>query len=159
MNPSDRLTHIDANGNAVMVDVGDKAVTSRKATARGRITMDPACFAAVRDGTAAKGNVLGTAQIAGIQGVKRTAELIPLCHPLPLNKAEVTFELREPDTVWVTCTVSCDAKTGVEMEALTGVTTALLTIYDMLKAIDKRMTIGEICLLAKEGGRSGKWER
>ena len=151
-----RLTHIDSDGNAVMVDVGEKAVTHRTASACGRISMNDAAFAVVRDGTAKKGDVLGVAQIAGIMAAKRTADLIPLCHRLNLTNCTVTFQLLpEHQEIEAVCTVSCDGKTGVEMEALTGCSTALLTIYDMLKALDRRMSIRSVHLLEKHGGQSG----
>ena len=150
------LTHIDADGNAIMVDVGAKAVTGRTATAVGRITMSRDCFALVRSGRSKKGDVLSVAQVAGIMAVKRTAELIPLCHSLNLTKAAVTFRLLEQEqAVEAVCSVSCDGRTGVEMESLTGVSVALLTIYDMCKAADRAMVIGPIHLLEKQGGKSG----
>lgn len=150
------LTHIDANGNAVMVDVSGKTPTHRTAVAVGRISMSEACFAAVRDGTAKKGDVLAVAQVAGILAAKRTADLIPLCHVLNLTKSAVVFRLLpESSQVEAVCTVSCEGKTGVEMEALTGVSVALLTIYDMCKAIDKRMVIESVHLVEKHGGKSG----
>lgn len=150
------LTHIDANGNAVMVDVGEKAVTSRTAVAAGRIRMSPACFDIVKNGEARKGDVLGVAQVAGIMATKRTSELIPLCHTLLLTKSAVEFTLFEASCeIEARCTVHCDGKTGVEMEALTGVSVALLTIYDMCKAVDKRMVLSDIHLLEKHGGKSG----
>jgi len=150
------FTHVDAEGNARMVDVSGKAVTKRRAVARGRIRMSEECFAAVRDGTAKKGDVLGVAQVAGIMGTKRTSELIPLCHLLNLTKSNVVFRLL-PETreVEAECTAECEGKTGVEMEALTGCSVALLTVYDMCKAIDKRMVIEEIHLVEKHGGKSG----
>lgn len=150
------LTHIDPAGNAVMVDVADKAVTRRRAVACGRIRMNEEAFAAVRDGRAKKGDVLGVAQVAGIQGAKETSRLIPLCHGLNLTGLWVTFTLH-PDTreIEARCTAQCDGKTGVEMEALTGVSVALLTVYDMCKALDKGMVLGPIHLVEKEGGRSG----
>ncbi len=151
-------SHIDANGNAVMVDVSGKDSTSRVAVAEGRIALSPAALEAVRTGVAAKGDVLGVAQIAGIMGTKRTSELIPLCHPLPLTCCAVNFEL-EKDGVRVTCTAKTESKTGVEMEALTGVSVALLTIYDMCKSMDKGMTITGVRLLSKTGGKSGTWRR
>ena len=151
-----RLTHIDRDGNAVMVDVGEKQVTHRTASACGRIFMNDAAFAAVRDGTAKKGDVLGVAQIAGIMAAKRTPDLIPLCHRLNLTKCTVTFELiPETQEIEAVCTAACDGKTGAEMEALTGCSTALLTIYDMLKALDRRMIIRSVHLVEKHGGRSG----
>lgn len=150
------LTHIDANGNAVMVDVSEKAATRRTAVAVGRISMSAECFAAVRDGTSQKGDVLAVAQIAGIMATKRTSDLIPLCHVLNLTKSAVTFRLLpERCQVEAACTVSCEGKTGVEMEALTGASVALLTVYDMCKAIDKRMVIESVHLVEKHGGKSG----
>ena len=150
------FTHIDAQGNALMVDVSGKAPTARTAVAVGRIAMSEACFAAVRDKTAKKGDVLAVAQVAGIMAAKRTAELIPLCHLLNLTKSQVEFTLL-PDSLEVeaVCTVKCEGKTGVEMEALTGVSVALLTVYDMCKAIDKAMEIKNIHLVEKHGGKSG----
>lgn len=150
------LTHIDANGNAVMVDVSEKQPTHRTAAAVGRISMNEECFAAVRDGKAKKGDVLAVAQVAGIMATKRTSDLIPLCHVLNLTKSSVTFRLvQDKRQVEVTCTVSCEGKTGVEMEALTGASVALLTVYDMCKAIDKRMVIEAVHLVEKHGGKSG----
>ena len=150
------LTHIDENGNAVMVDVGAKAVTHREAVAVGRITMSGECFAMVAEGRAKKGDVLGVAQVAGIMAAKRTFESIPLCHPLLLTKCRVEFTmLREEHAIEARCTTQCDGKTGVEMEALNGVTTALLTIYDMCKAADRGMVLSSIHLAEKSGGKSG----
>ena len=150
------LTHFDEAGNAVMVDVSAKAPTVREAVAAGTITVNGDCFAAIRDGTAKKGDVLGVARVAGILATKRTSDLIPLCHPLPITKASVDFKLLpEKCQVEAVCTVSCTGPTGVEMEALTGATVALLTIYDMCKAMDRGMTIGGVYLRRKSGGRSG----
>ena len=150
------LTHIDENGNAVMVDVGAKAVTHREAVAVGRITMSADCFAMVAEGRAKKGDVLGVAQVAGIMAAKRTFESIPLCHPLLLTKCSVEFTmLREEHAIEARCTTQCDGRTGVEMEALHGVTTALLTIYDMCKAADRGMVLSDIHLAEKSGGKSG----
>ena len=150
------LTHFDAAGNAVMVDVSEKPVTARQAVARGIITMNAEAFAAVEHGTVKKGDVLGVARIAGIMATKRTSELIPLCHPLPLTKVSVDFTLLpERQAVEAVCTVKTTGVTGVEMEALTGVSTALLTIYDMCKAVDKSMEIGNVYLEHKSGGKSG----
>ena len=150
------LTHIDENGNAVMVDVGAKAVTHREAVAVGRITMSGECFAMVAQGRAKKGDVLGVAQVAGIMAAKRTFESIPLCHPLLLTKCSVEFTmLRGEHAIEARCTTQCDGKTGVEMEALHGVTTALLTIYDMCKAADRGMVLSGIHLAEKSGGKSG----
>ncbi len=152
------LTHFDASGAAIMVDVSQKAETMRTAVARGRIRMGKDAFDAVRQGTAHKGDVLGVARVAGIMGVKRTPDLIPLCHPLPLTKCAVDFVLHEETLeVEAVCTAALTGKTGVEMEALTGVSVALLTVYDMLKAIDKGMEIGQIHLSQKTGGKSGTY--
>lgn len=152
------FTHFDNNGNAVMVDVSDKEITEREAIALGRIKVSKACFDAVKNGTAKKGDVLGVARIAGIMGAKKTSELIPLCHVLNLTKVSIDFHLLE-DTLEIeaVCTVKVSGKTGVEMEALTGVSVTLLTIYDMCKAIDKTMEIGSIYLAEKTGGKSGKF--
>ena len=150
------LTHFDASGNAVMVDVSEKAVTFREAVAHGIITMNAEAFAAVESGTVKKGDVLGVARIAGIMATKRTSDLIPLCHTLLLTKSAVEFTLHpEEHSIEAECTVRCEGQTGVEMEALTGVSVALLTVYDMCKAMDKRMTLGEIHLVEKHGGKSG----
>lgn len=150
------LTHIDGSGAARMVDVSAKDATVREATATGRIVMTPEAAAAIRAGDVKKGDVLGAARIAGIMAAKKTGELIPLCHPLAI--AGVTVELvAEENGVAVTATVRTADRTGVEMEALTAVTVALLTVYDMAKALDRGMEIGAIRLLAKSGGRSGDW--
>ena len=155
-----KLTHFDAAGNAVMVDVSGKPVTAREAVARGVITMNEAAFAALAEGTVQKGDVLGVARVAGIMATKHTSDLIPLCHPLPLTKAALDFRLLpERRAVEARCTVRTSGVTGVEMEALTGVSTALLTIYDMCKALDKGMELGEICLESKSGGKSGPYRR
>ena len=153
-----KLSHFDASGSAVMVDVSEKPVTARQAVARGIITMNAAAFAAVRDGTAQKGDVLGVARIAGIMAAKRTSELIPLCHPLALTRVAVEFALqREASSVQCTATVETVGPTGVEMEALTAVQVALLTIYDMCKAADKAMVMEGVRVLEKHGGKSGSW--
>lgn len=153
---NDKLTHFDQAGNAVMVDVTDKAETSREAVAEGWIRLGEEAMRAVVEGTARKGDVLGVARVAGIMGVKRTPDLIPLCHPLPIGKTAVDFRVNEAEnTVTAICTAKVTGQTGVEMEALTGVSVVLLTIYDMLKAIDKRMEIGGIHLVQKTGGKSG----
>jgi len=150
------LTHIDESGAARMVDVSDKADTTREATATGRITMSVEAAAAIRDGNVKKGDVLGAARISGIMAAKKCSDLIPLCHPLPLTG--VTLELNSDDTgVTATATVRTTHKTGVEMEALTAVSVALLTVYDMAKALDRGMVIGDVRLRAKSGGRSGDW--
>ncbi|MFZ4850969.1 MAG: cyclic pyranopterin monophosphate synthase MoaC [Caldilinea sp.] len=154
------LTHLDAAGHAAMVDVGDKAVTVRVAVARGEVRMAPATLAVLRAGTAPKGDVLAAARIAGIMAAKRTPELIPLCHTLLLTHVGVDFVLDEGESrVQIEATVRCKGQTGVEMEALTAVSVAALTLYDMVKAIDKEMVIGAICLLEKRGGQSGEWRR
>ena len=154
------FTHFNRQGEAIMVDVGEKKETKREAVAEGRITMSRECFEKVKDGTMGKGDVLAVARIAGIMGAKRTSDLIPLCHILNLTKVEIQFSLEEEScAVQAVCTVKTTGKTGVEMEALTGVTISLLTIYDMCKAVDKSMEIGEICLEKKTGGKSGVYER
>jgi cyclic pyranopterin monophosphate synthase len=153
-----KLTHIDDTGAAVMVDVSEKAITSRTAVAEGHVTMQPATLELIRSGGAKKGDVLGVARIAGIMAAKKTHELIPLCHPLLLTK--VTLDLAFDDTlpgIRITATVKVGGQTGVEMEALTAVSVACLTIYDMAKAADKAMRIGGIQLLEKTGGKSGDY--
>ena len=158
MSADNPLTHFDAQGQAHMVDVGDKAHTARVARAAGSITMLPATFALVRDGNAKKGDVLGVARIAGIQASKRTSDLIPLCHPIALTKVSVDFSLDETNNR-VDCEVTArtTGQTGVEMEALTAVSVALLTVYVMCKAVDRGMRIDGIRLLEKAGGKSGHW--
>ena len=154
----DGLTHLDARGNAAMVDVSEKAVTKREAVAGGRIAMSAAAFAALVDGTAPKGDVIATARIAGIMAAKRTSDLIPLCHHLPVSKAAVDFDPDpEHHAVNVTATVRTTGQTGVEMEALTACSIACLTVYDMAKAVDRGMTIGGVRVLSKSGGKSGDW--
>ncbi len=150
------LTHLDAQGKARMVDVGGKAETARVAIASGRIRMSPSALAAIRDGAVPKGDVLATARIAGIMAAKKTAELIPLCHPLALDAVAVEF-LLEDDAVRATATASLTGQTGVEMEAMTATSIALLTIYDMAKAVDKGMVIEQVRLIEKRGGKSGTW--
>ena len=152
-----RLTHIDAAGNAVMVDVGDKAVTHRSATARGAVTMAPETLDLIERGQFKKGDVLGVAQLAGIMAAKKTHDLIPLCHPLALSKVTVTLTPARPDRVEIEATVRVTGQTGVEMEALTAVSVAALTVYDMCKAVDRAMQIGDIRLTHKEGGKSGTY--
>lgn len=152
------FSHFDSNGNAFMVDVSQKAVTARTAIAKGRIAVSEEVFRAIAAGEVKKGDVLGVARVAGIMAAKRTSELIPLCHLLMLTKCSVDFTLCEESfEIEATCLVRTEGKTGVEMEALTGVSTALLTIYDMCKALDKSMTIKEIYLQEKEGGKSGTY--
>ena len=152
------LTHLDESGNARMVNVGAKPATARRATASGRIRMSPAALAAIRVGEAPKGDVLAAARIAGIMAAKKTAELIPLCHPLALDTVTVDFSF-EADAVRVTAVAAHTGKTGVEMEAITAASIALLTIYDMAKALDKAMVIEDLALIAKTGGKSGDWAR
>jgi len=158
--PHTRLTHFNAQGEARMVDVGVKAVTERRAVAQGRILMQPATLALILAGGHEKGDVLGVARVAGIQAAKKTAELIPLCHPLALTAVDVHFTVRRtPAAVDCEATVRTQGQTGVEMEALTAVEIALLTIYDMCKAVDRGMTLTDIRLLEKSGGASGHWTR
>ncbi len=150
------LTHFDENGKARMVDVTEKQDTVREATAVGKITVSQAVYDAIEQGTVGKGDVLGVATTAGVMGAKRTADLIPMCHILPITNCQVHFEMAPKElAVYCSCTVKVTGKTGVEMEALTGVSVALLTIYDMCKALDKSMEIGEIYLQKKTGGKSG----
>jgi cyclic pyranopterin monophosphate synthase len=152
------LTHFDAQGQAHMVDVSAKTPTHRVAVAEGRIRMEPATLALVQSGTARKGDVLGIARIAGIQGAKKTSDLIPLCHPVPLTRVAVAFEVEEAQSsVRCTATAETVGVTGVEMEALTAVQVALLTVYDMCKAVDRGMVMEGVRLLEKRGGKSGAW--
>lgn len=153
-----KLTHLDESGAAHMVDVSAKTDTVREAVAEGRIDMSAEALQAIVDGSAKKGDVLATARIAGIMAAKKTSELIPLCHPLLLSKIAVDFSF-EPDAIRATARVRLTGQTGVEMEAMTAVSVALLTIYDMAKALDKAMTISDIRLLTKSGGKSGDWVR
>jgi cyclic pyranopterin phosphate synthase len=154
------LTHLDEEGSARMVDVGDKAVTERRAVARAVVRMSPPTAAAVAAGDAPKGDVLGTARIAGIQAAKRTGELIPLCHPLPLDFVGVEAEVdADAGTVTITTEARTTARTGVEMEALTAATIAALTVYDMVKGLEKGVEVTSVHLIAKTGGRSGDWRR
>ncbi|CUH76874.1 cyclic pyranopterin monophosphate synthase MoaC [Tropicibacter naphthalenivorans] len=153
------LTHFDDSGNAHMVDVSEKAVTSRIATASGWIKMAPETFALITEGRAKKGDVVGVARLAGIMGAKKTPELIPLCHPLPITKVTVDLT-QDPDLpgLRIEATVKTTGQTGVEMEALTAVSTCALTVYDMVKAVDKAMEIGGIHVTLKDGGKSGRYE-
>jgi cyclic pyranopterin monophosphate synthase len=153
------LTHIDAEGNARMVEVGDKSITAREAVAEGFITLSADAYDTLCAGQLKKGDALAVAQLAGITAAKRAAELIPLCHPIPLTGVKVLVEPAGEQRVRVWARVRCDWRTGVEMEALTAVSAALLTVYDMVKAIDKGPVIGPIQLLEKRGGRSGLWRR
>ncbi|MDY5483433.1 MAG: cyclic pyranopterin monophosphate synthase MoaC [Clostridium sp.] len=156
----EKLTHFDAKGNAIMVDVTEKNITHRTAVASGKIRVNESVMKAVLEGTVAKGDVLGVARVAGIMAAKRTWELIPMCHPLMLTKCTIDFKIDEKACmVEATCLVRVSGQTGVEMEALTGVNVALLTIYDMCKAIDKGMVISDIKLLEKQGGKSGHYIR
>ncbi len=152
------LTHLDAAGAARMVDISEKAATRREAVAEGRITMSAAALAAIAGQAVAKGDVLAVARIAGIMAAKQTAALIPLCHPLPLDAVTLDLAL-EDDGIRATATVATTHGTGVEMEAMTAVSVALLTVYDMAKAIDRGMEIGAVRLVRKSGGRSGLWQR
>ena len=153
------FTHFDDKGNAHMVDVSCKDITRRRAAACGSISMSREAMDAVLGKKIKKGDVFTVAQVAGIMGTKRTADLIPMCHPLSLTNAELTFDVNEEAcTVTAYCTAVTEGRTGVEMEALTGVSVALLTVYDMCKAIDKRMVLGDIHLVKKEGGKSGEFK-
>ena len=153
---SNRLTHLAEDGTARMVDVGDKSATARRAVAEGRIAMNDVALTAIRDGMVPKGDVLAAARIAGIMAAKRTGELIPLCHPLALDAVAVDCTV-EDNGVKVLATASLTGRTGIEMEAMRAASAALLTIYDMAKALDKRMVIGGVRLLEKNGGKSGDW--
>lgn len=153
-----KLTHFDESGRAHMVDVGGKEITSRRAVASGFIRMRPETVALIREGRAAKGDVLAVAQVAGIMAAKKTSDLIPMCHPLMLTKVKIAFSI-EDDGIGIEGTVETRGQTGVEMEALTAVSGTALTIYDMVKAVDRGMTIESIELQEKEGGASGKWRR
>ena len=156
INPSPALTHVDQQGRVEMVDVGWKPVTDREAVARGHVSMQPETLRLIQDSLIKKGDVLTIAQLAGIMGGKRTSDLIPLCHPLPLNKLDVQLELNSgQNRVEISALARTSAKTGVEMEALTAVSVAALTVYDMCKGVDRGMTIGEIRLVKKSGGQSG----
>ena len=155
-----KLTHFNEQGRARMVEVTEKAVTHRRAVAAGEIHVSPETMAHIKNGTMKKGDVLAVAQVAGIQAAKHNWELIPMCHPLPLTGIDITFALsEEPCMVEIQATVTCTGTTGVEMEALTAVSAAALTIYDMCKAVDRGMEIREVHLLHKEGGKSGTWDR
>ncbi|MQA08427.1 MAG: cyclic pyranopterin monophosphate synthase MoaC [Pseudonocardiaceae bacterium] len=155
----DQLSHIDDAGQARFVDVSAKQVTVREAEASGAVVMAPQTLAAIKAGDAPKGDVLGTARLAGVMAAKRTGDLIPLCHPLGIDGAEVEFTFASETTLRITARVRVHGRTGVEMEALTAVSVAALTVYDMAKAIDKHMTIGDIQLERKTGGKSGDWSR
>jgi len=152
------LSHFDADGKAVMVDVTGKPVTDRTATAVARMIMQSETLVVIQSGTARKGDVLGAARVAGILGAKRTPDLIPLCHPLPITSVTIDFEISPPDALDIRATVRTTGRTGVEMEALTAVSIAALTVYDMCKAIDRGMRIEAIRVILKEGGKSGRYE-
>ena len=153
---TDKLNHLDSKGNAITVDVTDKNITERKAIAKGKIFVNDETYKRILDGNMTKGAVLGVARIAGIMATKKTSDLIPMCHPLMLTKSQIDFEFNEEEkSITAISTVKLSGKTGVEMEALTGVNVALLTIYDMCKAIDKNMVISDIHLVEKTGGKSG----
>jgi cyclic pyranopterin phosphate synthase len=154
-----RLSHVDEQGRARMVDVGDKAVTRREALARGEVRMRPATLALIQRGKIAKGEVLAVARVAGIMAAKRTAEIIPMCHPLPIEVAAIEFRARPRGVLEIEALVRVGGKTGVEMEALAAVTAAALTVYDMCKAVDRGMEIAAVRLIEKQGGRSGIWRR
>ena len=154
--PELHLTHLDDQGNAKMVDVGDKDLTSREAAARGHVSIQPETLRLIKEGLMKKGDVLTIAQLAGIMGAKKTSELIPLCHPLPLDRVDVDLELDEKEgRINITATAKTTARTGVEMEALTAVSVAALTLYDMCKSVDRGMRIEAVRLVKKSGGRSG----
>ena len=154
-----KLTHVSATGEARMVDVSPKGDTIRIAVARGKIMMQPATMKQIKNVTLAKGDVLAVARVAGIMAAKKTPELIPLCHPLLINNVAVDFDLSAKGEIGITATVKCTGKTGVEMEALVAVSVAALTVYDMAKAVDKAMTISDISLESKTGGKSGTYKR
>ena len=155
-NPDTQLTHLDDHGNVKMVDVGDKDITSRVAVARGYVSIQPETLRLIKDGLMKKGDVLTIAQIAGIMGAKKTSDLIPLCHPLPLDKVDVDLELDESECrINIEATARTTSRTGVEMEALTAVSVAGLTLYDMCKAVDRGMRIEAVRVVQKSGGRSG----
>lgn len=155
---TDKLNHFDSKGNAIMVDITEKNITERKAIAKGKIFVNDETYKRILDGNMTKGDVLGVARIAGIMATKKTSDLIPMCHPLMLTKSQIDFEFNEEEkSITAISTVKLSGKTGVEMEALTGVNVALLTIYDMCKAIDKNMVISDIHLVEKTGGKSGNF--
>jgi len=153
------FTHLDKDGRVKMVDVSEKDITQRKAIAGGEITMEPSTLRMIKEGNIKKGAVLETARIAGVMGAKKTSELIPMCHPLLLNSIKVDFDIDFEDKIKIEAEVKNSGQTGVEMEALTAVNTAALTIYDMCKAVDRSMTINDVKLLYKSGGKSGTYER
>lgn len=154
-----QLSHIDQKGNAHMVDVGDKPITARMAIAQAEISMQPETLARICQGTMPKGDVFACARVAGIMAAKRTFELIPMCHPLPIESVSVDFEIEKPGRVRVKAMLQCSWKTGIEMEAMTAASVAALTVYDMCKAVDRGMEIKNICLVEKAGGKSGHYVR
>jgi cyclic pyranopterin monophosphate synthase len=154
-----KLTHLTEAGSAHMVDISAKIPTAREACARATVRLSPIAFAALTNGDAPKGDVIAAARIAGIMATKKTAELIPLCHPIALTNATVEFNIIAPDRIIIECWARTIGTTGVEMEALTGASIAALTIYDMLKAVDKSIEIGPLHLISKSGGKSGAWQR
>lgn len=153
------LTHLNARGEAHIVDIGDKAVTRRRATAQARLTGQPSTISTIMGGGFKKGDALAVARVAGIMGAKKTSELIPLCHPIPLTKVSVEIEAESAEAIRITATAETTGQTGVEMEALVAASTAALTLYDMAKAIDRAMVVSDICLLEKSGGKSGDYMR
>jgi cyclic pyranopterin phosphate synthase len=154
-----KLSHINSAGEANMVDVSDKAVTQRRAVAQATVQMRPETLLAIQNDELKKGEVLAVARVAGIQAAKRCSDLIPLCHPLPINKVKIDFEALSATQLRIQAECRVSGQTGVEMEALTGASVAALTVYDMCKAIDKAMVISDVCLLEKQGGKSGEWTR
>ncbi len=155
----DKLTHLNSSGQARMVDVGQKADTRREAVVKGRITMKPGTLEQIKKAGLKKGDVLAVARVAGIMAAKKTSDLIPLCHPIPIDDIAIDFDLSGNDSVGITTTVKSSGKTGVEMEAMVATSVAALTIYDMGKSVDRGMTITEICLETKKGGKSGVYQR
>ena len=157
---SGKLTHMDASGRAKMVDVGDKEITLREATAQAVVRMKPETLALINEGRIKKGDVLAVAQVAGVMGAKRTPDLIPMCHPLPITGVDFAYDVYEPDSsITIRATVRTRGRTGVEMEALTAVSIAALTIYDMCKAVDRGIEVSDVFLLEKSGGKSGLYTR
>jgi cyclic pyranopterin phosphate synthase len=156
---SDQLTHFNEQNRAQMVDVSDKGITKRTAVARSQVTMKPETLARIKEGTVAKGDVLAVAQVAGIMAAKKTWELIPMCHPLPLTGVDIRFTFEGENTLLVETTVNTTGQTGVEMEALTAASAAVLTVYDMCKAMDKEMVLGPTYLVRKTGGKNGDFHR
>jgi cyclic pyranopterin phosphate synthase len=154
-----RLTHLDAKGEAHIVDIGEKAITRRRAVAQARLSGEPGTIATILAGGLKKGDALAVARVAGIMGAKKTSDIIPLCHPIPLTKVSVEIEGETDTTILIRTTAETNGQTGVEMEALTAATTAALTLYDMAKALDRAMVISDVCLVEKSGGKSGDYRR